>query len=74
MIGFTETWMTDEICYLYGIEGYVLYKNSSQQGRGGVGLFIAQNVKQNSLICFTHAHSYRLSIVRLGSRKTLLRS
>ena len=56
IIGFTETWLRDDICDLYGIGGYEFFeKHRSTKPGGGVGLFIAQKIeftKRNDLSYF----------------------
>ena len=56
IIGFTETWLRDDICDLYGIDGYEFFeKHRSTKPGGGVGLFIAQKIeftKRNDLSYF----------------------
>ena len=55
IIGLSETWMKDDICDLYGIEGYELFeKHRPTKAGGGVGLFIAQNVEYTKRddLCF----------------------
>ena len=46
IIGLVETRMKDDMCDLYGIEGYELFENDRPtKAGGGVGLFIAQKVE-----------------------------
>ena len=46
IIGLTETLIKDDICDLYGIEGYELFEKHRPTKAGvGVGLFVARKVE-----------------------------